>query len=237
MAVEMKLKGTTQSQFRIKPASTTGAPTTGDHEKGEEHVDSEGSRFVCIADGTPGTWIQLASGTGGGGIPGSTLQLIFPITFNKTTNATNDARLGGLSGWEMTRNEDDNGAEFLFVLTDQVNLSTPLKLRCDLYTLTTDTGAGRDVVMRCTARYVAAGGGLFDVADEIIDETVVMVNTVGARTTLVFTLNTTLDKILATDAIFITVERVGTDVADTFGENGSRGTILFASSGGLEFGT
>ena len=50
------LAGTRRNQFRIKPAGTTGAPSSGYHQIGEEHVDSAGARFYCTASGTPGTW-------------------------------------------------------------------------------------------------------------------------------------------------------------------------------------
>lgn len=53
------LAGTRKSQFRIRPAGTTGAPTTGAHAVGEIHMDSEGSMWRCTAAGTPGTWSQL----------------------------------------------------------------------------------------------------------------------------------------------------------------------------------
>jgi hypothetical protein len=39
-------------------ANKVGAPTTGSHEKGEVWVDVFGRHFLCIADGTPGTWVR-----------------------------------------------------------------------------------------------------------------------------------------------------------------------------------
>lgn len=53
-----KLAGTTQSQFLITPASFTGPPTTGEHDKGEAHVDDQGDWWFCITSGTPGTWVK-----------------------------------------------------------------------------------------------------------------------------------------------------------------------------------
>jgi len=55
------LKGTTKNDFRITPAASPGAPSSGQHFIGEESVDSVGSRFVCTVSGTPGTWLQLAT--------------------------------------------------------------------------------------------------------------------------------------------------------------------------------
>jgi hypothetical protein len=42
------------------PAFTPGAPTSGLHHRGELYVDSNGLLFYCTADGTPGTWHQIA---------------------------------------------------------------------------------------------------------------------------------------------------------------------------------
>jgi len=62
MASMHRIKGTTQSQFAITPASSSGPPTTGLHCVGELHVDSLGDRYYCIAEGTPGTWIFINDG-------------------------------------------------------------------------------------------------------------------------------------------------------------------------------
>ena len=45
----------------LTPASSAGAPTTGAHMVGELYTDSAGSLFYCVAHGTPGTWLQVAS--------------------------------------------------------------------------------------------------------------------------------------------------------------------------------
>ncbi|HXY46160.1 MAG TPA: hypothetical protein VEH29_18385 [Acidimicrobiales bacterium] len=46
----------------LAPSSSAGAPTSGDHSKGEIYVDSDGAVFVCtVGDGSDvGTWQQLA---------------------------------------------------------------------------------------------------------------------------------------------------------------------------------
>ena len=159
---------------------------------------------------------------------GQNLAVIFPITFNKSISSVQDVNLLGLFGWRMDAGTDDRGAEFLFVLTDQVNLSADPKVKIDIYTLT--ASADNDVLMRCTARYVAAGEGLDKAIDETIDVLVNVTGTVGIRHTVEFTLDRT--NILATDAIFIIITRIGTDPTDNYG-----GRMMFASSGGLEFGT
>jgi hypothetical protein len=54
------LFGGKEAPIRMFPASTPGAPTSGVHHRGELYVDSAGLLFYCSADGTPGTWHQVA---------------------------------------------------------------------------------------------------------------------------------------------------------------------------------
>jgi hypothetical protein len=54
------LFGGKEAPIRMFKASTAGAPQTGLHHAGEFYVDSHGLLFYCTADGTPGTWHQLA---------------------------------------------------------------------------------------------------------------------------------------------------------------------------------
>jgi len=49
-----------EAPIRMGAASTPGAPTTGVHHRGELYVDSNGLLFYCTADGTPGSWHQIA---------------------------------------------------------------------------------------------------------------------------------------------------------------------------------
>jgi len=49
-----------EAPIRLAAATTSGAPTSGLHHKGEFYVDSNGLLFYCTADGTPGTWHQVA---------------------------------------------------------------------------------------------------------------------------------------------------------------------------------
>jgi hypothetical protein len=50
-----------QAQLRLVPNTTTGAPTSGAHKKGELYMDSTGTLFVCTQGGTPGTWRRFAT--------------------------------------------------------------------------------------------------------------------------------------------------------------------------------
>lgn len=45
--------------IQLTPQSATGAPATGSHAKGELLVDAAGDMFLCVANGTPGTWRQV----------------------------------------------------------------------------------------------------------------------------------------------------------------------------------
>jgi hypothetical protein len=47
------------AQLRLVPATTVGRPTTGFHSKGEIFMDSEATLFVCVANGTPGSWRRV----------------------------------------------------------------------------------------------------------------------------------------------------------------------------------
>jgi len=47
----------------LEPSSSVGAPTTGTHQTGEFVVDLNGTLFICVVAGTPGTWVNLTSGT------------------------------------------------------------------------------------------------------------------------------------------------------------------------------
>lgn len=63
------LGGTLQSDFRIRPAVATGAPTAGTYRVGTLHMDSDGVLWRCSASGSPGTWVGLADA--GSGVSGS----------------------------------------------------------------------------------------------------------------------------------------------------------------------
>lgn len=48
------------AQIRLVPASSVGQPSKGQHYGGELFVDAIGTLFYCVADGTPGSWVELA---------------------------------------------------------------------------------------------------------------------------------------------------------------------------------
>jgi hypothetical protein len=48
-----------KAQLRIVPKGSAGKPTSGAHTKGEVYMDSAGTLFVCMANGTPGTWRKV----------------------------------------------------------------------------------------------------------------------------------------------------------------------------------
>ncbi len=49
------------AQLFLKPAGRAGKPTSGSHSKGELYMDSTAKLFVCVADGTPGTWRKVTT--------------------------------------------------------------------------------------------------------------------------------------------------------------------------------
>jgi hypothetical protein len=49
------------AQLHLFPMGTVGKPTTDPHTKGEIYMDSEGTLFVCTANGTPGTWRKVTT--------------------------------------------------------------------------------------------------------------------------------------------------------------------------------
>lgn len=55
------LAGTRKQSFRINPAGTTGAPTSGTWQAGTIYMDSAGAPWVCTASGTPGTWSAVGA--------------------------------------------------------------------------------------------------------------------------------------------------------------------------------
>ena len=48
-----------RASMRLIPANTSGRPTTGNHQRGEFFVDSNGELFYCRDSGTPGHWFRV----------------------------------------------------------------------------------------------------------------------------------------------------------------------------------
>lgn len=69
--------GATDTSITLAGGTTSGAPTSGAHIKGELVLDDTGAAWYCTVAGTPGTWVQ----SGGGGGSGSTAGEL-PFTFN-----------------------------------------------------------------------------------------------------------------------------------------------------------
>ncbi|NUT33700.1 MAG: hypothetical protein HOV79_11560 [Hamadaea sp.] len=47
-----------KAQLHLQPYAATGAPTSGSHLVGEVFVDQFGRHHLCVAAGTPGTWVR-----------------------------------------------------------------------------------------------------------------------------------------------------------------------------------
>jgi len=50
-----------RAQLSLLPGAIVGKPTTGAHSLGEIYMDSAASLFVCVASGTPGTWVKVVT--------------------------------------------------------------------------------------------------------------------------------------------------------------------------------
>jgi hypothetical protein len=48
-----------RAPLRLQPATESGHPTTGNHQRGELYVDGKGDLFFCKDDGTPGIWFRV----------------------------------------------------------------------------------------------------------------------------------------------------------------------------------
>jgi hypothetical protein len=76
-----------RAPLRLVPSAVPGAPGSDAHQRGELVVDSDGTLWLCTADGSPGTWVALNS-------PKPVLQtLSTPERFVDTR-----ANVGGLQG-------------------------------------------------------------------------------------------------------------------------------------------
>jgi hypothetical protein len=57
-------QGNGLAPLRLSPSgSISGPPSTGTHKAGEIFVDNNGALFCCTADGMPGTWVNLSTGS------------------------------------------------------------------------------------------------------------------------------------------------------------------------------
>jgi hypothetical protein len=45
--------------LHLTPANISGRPQSGSYMKGDIFVDSSARLFVCVADGKPGTWVEV----------------------------------------------------------------------------------------------------------------------------------------------------------------------------------
>lgn len=66
--------------MRFVGATTSGAPASGTFAVGDVSIDQSGKIWVCTAAGTPGTWTEIGSSSGGGG-----LTLIKDVLLTATT--------------------------------------------------------------------------------------------------------------------------------------------------------
>lgn len=60
--------GANTTPLTLSGANASGAPTTGAHVKGEIAGDDTGKLWYCTVAGTPGTWVDVGTGGGGGSV-------------------------------------------------------------------------------------------------------------------------------------------------------------------------
>jgi hypothetical protein len=83
-----------QAPLQLGIASTPGAPTTGAHLIGHIWLDITGTLWVCITQGTPGSWVRLTS-VHSGSSGGATTYLSKPIRLLDTRPGATDALHNG----------------------------------------------------------------------------------------------------------------------------------------------
>jgi hypothetical protein len=89
------------SQLPLTVVTTTtsaGAPTTGTWTTGESIVDSNGIVWYCSAGGTPGTWTEGASGSGGGSSSPALIVNTTSLTATTTLPAGHQSEVDATSG-------------------------------------------------------------------------------------------------------------------------------------------
>ena len=89
---------------RFVGATAGDAPTTGTFAIGDFSIDRTGKIYICTVAGTPGTWVEVGSGGGGG----------LPSTIEHYTNATSGN--GGWSAQMWTNGSDAPGTGTLWSL-------------------------------------------------------------------------------------------------------------------------
>ncbi|HEV2237283.1 MAG TPA: hypothetical protein VGR57_11535 [Ktedonobacterales bacterium] len=134
-----------QLHFQGLPG-TPGAPTAGTHDRGELYVDGSVTLWVCVAGGTPGTWVRL-SGVANG-VPGGALNYLpTPIRIYDTrggTSAPLPVSKGALAGQSTTTIQVTGTS----VATDQGMLSVPVGATGVFGNLTvTNTQGGGDLIL------------------------------------------------------------------------------------------
>lgn len=206
MGLFKKLAGITLSQFRIRPAANPGAPTTGFHLIGEEHVDSVGARFFCTASGTPGTWA-----TGGGGKPASIVLILEGDSSGPSEVVLGQSKVFSFDSGSV------KGAVASFHLPSEVALAAiNPTVEFIVYCTSEDDGAtNADALFRLTCRYIAIGELITQAAAETLTELLAIIDTQDERQAqLLFTLDRTL--IAEADHLEFHLERVGDDVTDDY---------------------
>jgi hypothetical protein len=82
----------------VTSTTTAGSPTTGSWTTGESIVDSNGIVWYCTTSGTPGTWVEGASGSGGGSSSPAIIVNTTSLTGTTTLPAGHQSEVDTTSG-------------------------------------------------------------------------------------------------------------------------------------------
>ena len=175
---------------------------------------------------------QVKQGSGDDPISGADLALVFPVTLTPSPlGGVSEVEKFDLPGYELPDGDDSKGVSFLFVLTDQINLSSNPNIRFEILVL--DTGSGDDdAYFELVAKYISPslGEGSGKAVDETLNIALPITDVEGQMHELIFDLDKSL--ITSLDKIFIVMKRLGSHANDDF-----EGKLMVATQGGLEFGT
>jgi hypothetical protein len=186
--------------------------------------------------GTPNSY-TLTAGMTWTKQSGSNAELVFPVVFDAhPIGGVPVASIDGVHGYRLNDGATNKGVSLSLKLTDSMNISQNPRVLFDAYQYTkAGVSTSDSVVFQANAKYLADGeltsGAVAETMSTIITWAVDPsdINNDGQKMTGVFVLNKSL--IQGTDTIFVSINRIGNDVADTF-----TGQCLFGKHGAIEFG-
>jgi hypothetical protein len=149
--------GSTQ-KCRLVGSTSFGAPTVGTYQIGDFVIDQQGTVWICIASGSPGTWVQGTISFGGkigygGGAGGTVVQATSKstaVTLNTPSGAilTSNAALAAGASVVFTLNNTSYNAPDLVLLT--LGNSTSTDYRVEVASAKRIIGVSYQIFIRIT---------------------------------------------------------------------------------------